>query len=109
MHLTATVPTSPPPDPLGATHRLDRPLVVSCDARPVGKSGRDRETSAGVRPSPLAGFPVSKHLDEFLFSLSSVPLVTFDDVAALERTCAAGDVCRICSAASGQSHLVVEL
>lgn len=56
-----------------------------------------------------AAFPVTKTLDEFDVSASSVPRSTFDYLASLEWIRAAENVCLIGPAGTGKSHLLVGL
>jgi DNA replication protein DnaC len=56
-----------------------------------------------------AAFPVTKTLEEFDVSASSVPPATFDYLASLEWIRAAENVCLIGPAGTGKSHLLVGL
>jgi DNA replication protein DnaC len=56
-----------------------------------------------------AAFPVTKTLEEFDVSASSVPAATFDYLASLEWIRAAENVCLIGPAGTGKSHLLVGL
>lgn len=56
-----------------------------------------------------AGFPVTKRLDGFDVTGSSVPAATFDYLASLEWIQAAENVCFIGPAGTGKSHLLVAL
>ena len=56
-----------------------------------------------------ANFPVTKTLDEFDVSASSVPAATFDYLASLEWIRATENVCLIGPAGTGKSHLLVGL
>jgi hypothetical protein len=56
-----------------------------------------------------ATFPVTKTLDEFDLSLSSVPRATFDYLASLEWLRAKENTCLIGPPGTGKSHLLVAL
>jgi DNA replication protein DnaC len=56
-----------------------------------------------------AGFPVTKTLDEFNISLSSVPQSTFDYLGSLEWIRAAENLCLVGPAGTGKSHLLLAL
>lgn len=56
-----------------------------------------------------AGFPVTKTLDEFNLSLSSVPQASFDYLASLEWVRAAENLCLVGPAGTGKSHLLLSL
>jgi len=56
-----------------------------------------------------ANFPVTKTLEEFDVTASSVPPSTFDYLASLEWIRAAENVCLIGPAGTGKSHLLVGL
>jgi DNA replication protein DnaC len=56
-----------------------------------------------------ATFPVTKTLDEFDLSASSLLPATFDYLASLEWVRAAENVCLIGPAGTGKSHLLVAL
>lgn len=56
-----------------------------------------------------AGFPVTKNLEEFNLSLSSVPQATFDYLASLEWVRAAENLCFVGPAGTGKSHLLIAL
>ena len=56
-----------------------------------------------------AGFPVTKTLDEFNLSLSSVPQASFDYLASLEWIRAAENLCLVGPAGTGKSHLLLSL
>lgn len=51
-----------------------------------------------------AGFPVTKTLDDYDLTASSVPAATFDYLALLEWIRAAENVCLIGPAGTGKSH-----
>jgi len=56
-----------------------------------------------------ATFPVTKTLDEYDLTTSSVPRATFDYLASLEWIRGAENVCMIGPAGTGKSHLLVAL
>ena len=56
-----------------------------------------------------AGFPVTKSLDEFQVSVSSVPRATFDYLASLEWIRARENLVLVGPAGTGKSHLLVAL
>ncbi len=56
-----------------------------------------------------AGFPVTKTLDEFDVTASSVKPATFDYLASLEWITAKENVCMVGPAGTGKSHLLVAL
>ncbi|MCW2525221.1 MAG: transposase [Pseudonocardiales bacterium] len=56
-----------------------------------------------------AGFPVTKSLDGFDVSSSSIPAGTFDYLGSLEWVRAAENVCLIGPAGTGKSHMLVAL
>ena len=56
-----------------------------------------------------AAFPVTKTLDGFDVTSSSVPAATFDYLSSLEWVRAAENVCLIGPAGTGKSHLLVAL
>jgi DNA replication protein DnaC len=56
-----------------------------------------------------AGFPVTKSLEEFNLSLSSVPQATFDYLTSLEWVRAAENLCFVGPAGTGKSHLLIAL
>jgi len=56
-----------------------------------------------------AGFPVTKTLEEFNLSLSSVPQASFDYLASLEWIRAAENLCLVGPAGTGKSHLLLSL
>ena len=57
----------------------------------------------------VAAFPVTKTLDEFKVSASSVPQATFDYLASLEWIRAAENVCLVGPAGTGKSHVLIGL
>ena len=57
----------------------------------------------------LAGFPVTKTLDEFQVAVSSIPAATFNYLASLEWVRAAENVCLIGPAGTGKSHMLLAL
>jgi DNA replication protein DnaC len=54
-----------------------------------------------------AGFPVTKCLDEFNLSLSSIPQASFDYLASLEWIAAAENLCLVGPAGTGKSHVLI--
>ncbi len=68
-----------------------------------------REESNNRQRMKAAGFPVSKTLDEFNVSLSSVPAATFDYLASLEWLTARENLCFVGPAGTGKSHLLIAL
>jgi len=68
-----------------------------------------RDQSNLVARIKVAGFPVTKTLDEFKVQLSSVPQATFDYLASLEWIRAHENLCLVGPAGTGKSHLLVGL
>jgi DNA replication protein DnaC len=66
-----------------------------------------REASNARARLRSAGFPVTKTLDEFNLSLSSIPQSTFDYLASLEWIRAAENLCLVGPAGTGKSHLLI--
>lgn len=56
-----------------------------------------------------AAFPVTKTLDEFDLSASSIPKATFDYLASLEWIRGGENLCLVGPAGTGKSHLLVAL
>ena len=56
-----------------------------------------------------AAFPVTKTLDEFDRSVSSIPIATLDYLASLEWITAGENLCLVGPAGTGKSHLLVAL
>jgi DNA replication protein DnaC len=56
-----------------------------------------------------AAFPVTKRLEEFDVTASSIPTATFDYLASLEWIRAAENTCLIGPAGTGKSHILVAL
>jgi DNA replication protein DnaC len=56
-----------------------------------------------------AGFPVTKTLDEFNVTVSSIPQATFDYLASLEWIRAAENLCLVGPAGTGKSHVLIAL
>ena len=56
-----------------------------------------------------ASFPVTKTLDEFDLSVSTIPKATFDYLASLEWIVAKENACFLGPAGTGKSHLLVAL
>ena len=57
----------------------------------------------------VAGFPVTKTIEEFNLSLSSLPQSTFDYLGSLEWITAAENLCLVGPAGTGKSHLLIAL
>lgn len=70
-------------------------------------TARDASNTATRRR--LAGFPVTKTLDEFDVPASSIPAATFDYLASLEWVPAGENVCLIGPPGTGKSHVLVAL
>jgi DNA replication protein DnaC len=70
-------------------------------------AGRD-ESNARARLKG-AGFPVTKTLDGFDLSVSSIPRATFDYLASLEWVAAKENACLIGPAGTGKSHCLIAL
>lgn len=68
-----------------------------------------RDASNTKNRMKAAAFPVSKTLDEFDLSASSVPKATFDYLASLEWIRAGENLCLVGPAGTGKSHLLVAL
>jgi DNA replication protein DnaC len=65
-------------------------------------AARDASNEAARRRA--AGFPVSRRLEDFIVSGSSVPRATFEHLAALEWIGAAENVVLVGPAGTGKSH-----
>ena len=70
-------------------------------------TARDASNTATRRRQ--AGFPLTKTLDEYDLTASSVPQATFDYLASLEWVRAVENVCLIGPAGTGKSHLLLAL
>jgi DNA replication protein DnaC len=68
-----------------------------------------RDASNTAARLKLAGFPVSKTLEEFDVSASSVKQATFDYLASLEWIRAKENLCLVGPAGTGKSHLLIAL
>jgi DNA replication protein DnaC len=68
-----------------------------------------REASNARTRLKAAAFPVTKTLDEFDRSASSIPSATLDYLASLEWVRAAENLCLVGPAGTGKSHLLVAL
>ncbi len=68
-----------------------------------------RDASNAVARLKLAGFPVTKTLEEFDVSASSIPRATFDYLVSLEWIGARENLCLVGPAGTGKSHLLVAL
>jgi DNA replication protein DnaC len=70
-------------------------------------TARDESNARGRLKA--AAFPVTKTLDEFDVSASSVPKATLDYLSSLEWIAAKQNVCLVGPAGTGKSHLLVAL
>ena len=68
-----------------------------------------RDASNATARLKLAGFPVTKTLEEFDVAASSIPRATFSYLASLEWITANENLCLIGPAGTGKSHLLVAL
>ena len=68
-----------------------------------------RDASNAATRRRQAGFPVTKTLDGYDLTASSVPQATFNYLASLEWIQAAENVCLIGPAGTGKSHLLLAL
>jgi DNA replication protein DnaC len=68
-----------------------------------------RDASNAATRRRQAGFPVTKILDDYDLTASSVQQATFDYLASLEWIRAAENVCLIGPAGTGKSHLLLAL
>jgi DNA replication protein DnaC len=68
-----------------------------------------RDESNAKARLKAAGFPVTKTLDGFDVTGSSIPAATFDYLSSLEWVRAAENVCLIGPAGTGKSHVLVAL
>jgi DNA replication protein DnaC len=68
-----------------------------------------RDASNASARLKLAGFPVTKTLEEFDVSASSIPRATFNYLASLEWINARENLCLVGPAGTGKSHLLVAL
>jgi DNA replication protein DnaC len=68
-----------------------------------------RDRSNARERMKTAAFPVTKTLDAFDVSVSSVPPATLDYLASLEWIRAADNLCLVGPAGTGKSHLLVAL
>lgn len=66
-----------------------------------------RDASNAANRMRTAAFPVTKTLDEFDLSASSIPKATFDYLASLEWIRARENLCLVGPAGTGKSHLLV--
>ena len=66
-----------------------------------------RDASNTANRMRTAAFPVTKTLDEFDLSASSIPKATFDYLASLEWIRARENLCLVGPAGTGKSHLLV--
>jgi DNA replication protein DnaC len=68
-----------------------------------------RDESNARERLKVAGFPVTKTIDEFDVKVSSVKPATFDYLTSLEWIAARENVCLVGPAGTGKSHLLVAL
>jgi DNA replication protein DnaC len=68
-----------------------------------------RDASNTANRMRAAAFPVTKTLDEFDLSASSIPKATFDYLASLEWIRGGENLCLVGPAGTGKSHLLVAL
>ena len=68
-----------------------------------------RDASNARARLKTANFPVTKTLEDFDLSVSSVPRATFDYLASLEWIAARENACLLGPAGTGKSHLLVAL
>jgi DNA replication protein DnaC len=68
-----------------------------------------RDASNARTRLKAAAFPVTKTLDEFDLSVSSINKATFDYLASLEWVAAQENLCLVGPAGTGKSHLLVAL
>ena len=68
-----------------------------------------RDASNARTRRSQAAFPVTKTLEEFDVTASSIPAATFDYLASLEWVRAAENLCLIGPAGTGKSHMLVAL
>lgn len=68
-----------------------------------------RDESNHTTRLKTAGFPVTKHLEDFKVALSSIPQATFAYLAGLEWVRAAENCCLVGPAGTGKSHLLIGL
>jgi DNA replication protein DnaC len=68
-----------------------------------------RDASNARTRMKTAGFPVSKTLDEFDRTVTTVPTATLDYLTSLEWITAAENLCLVGPAGTGKSHLLVAL
>jgi DNA replication protein DnaC len=68
-----------------------------------------RDASNARTRLKAAAFPVTKSLDEFDLSVSSINKASFDYLASLEWITAAENLCLVGPAGTGKSHLLVAL
>jgi len=68
-----------------------------------------RDAANAERRLRAASFPVTKLLEEFALTQSSVPRATYDYLASLEWIAAAENLCLVGPAGTGKSHLLIGL
>jgi len=102
---------------LGAMRRLAPELLVTAKTQRwspeeflrtlIEAEIASRDASNARDRLKAAGFPVTKTLDEFDVSASSVKAATFDYLASLEWITARENLCLVGPAGTGKSHLLV--
>jgi len=68
-----------------------------------------RDASNATQRLKVAGFPVTKTLEEFDVAASSIPRATFNYLTSLEWIAATENLCLVGPAGTGKSHLLVAL
>jgi DNA replication protein DnaC len=104
---------------LGAMRRLAPELLVTAKTQRwapeeflrtlIESEIASRDASNARARMKQAAFPVTKSLDEFNVSASSVKPATFDYLASLEWIAAKENACLVGPAGTGKSHLLVAL
>jgi DNA replication protein DnaC len=104
---------------LGAMRRLAPELLVTAKTQRwspeeflrtlVEAEIASRDASNARGRLKAAGFPVTKTIDEFDLTASSVKAATFDYLRSLEWITARENVCLVGPAGTGKSHLLVAL
>lgn len=104
---------------LGAMRRLAPELLVTAKTQRWSPeeflrtlieaeiASRDESNARGRLKA--AGFPVTKTIDEFDLTVSSIKPATFDYLTSLEWITARENVCLVGPAGTGKSHLLVAL
>jgi DNA replication protein DnaC len=104
---------------LGAMRRLAPELLVTAKTQRwspeeflrtlIEAEITSRDESNARQRLKAAGFPVTKTIDEFDLTGSSVKAATFDYLTSLEWIAARENVCLVGPAGTGKSHLLVAL